>query len=108
MTAQAELRGFLCKNGYSIIKEAVASEKHSCKLYLVISAVFSGEISIPDPLFLVCGTLPSEMNDNARAYLEHQARSQMKIANGQRASKHCDFEKAKVAEELAAKILEII
>ena len=107
MTAQAELHDFLSENGYSILEEKVAAEKHNSKLYLVISAVYTGEIFKADPVFRICGTLSREGGQNERLYLEHQAQILKKKSNGLRASKNGDLSEAQRADRLAEKILEI-
>ena len=87
MTAQEELRKFLCENGYTIEKEAVAAEKHDRKLYLVMSVYYSGKKRDADPLYCTAGELPKAAGENARAYLKAKARSLYKKAAGLRASK---------------------
>ncbi|MDR3645372.1 MAG: class I SAM-dependent methyltransferase, partial [Clostridia bacterium] len=49
MTAQPELRRALCRSGFEIVREGAARE--GAKLYVVISAVFTGRVSEPDELF---------------------------------------------------------
>jgi len=107
MTAQAELREFLCENGFTITREAVATEKSGLKLYLVMSVVFTGKPFCADPVFYISGLLQQEGGAAERAYLEHQVHILLKKAKGLRAAKSENKTEAEKAEELAGKILEI-
>lgn len=107
MTAQAELREFLCESGFTITREAVAIEKSGLKLYLVMSVVFSGKPFTTDSVFYISGLLAQEGGAAERAYLEHQANILLKKAKGLRASKSENITEAVKAEELAGKIQDI-
>lgn len=106
MTAQNELHDFLCENGFTIEKESVVTEKKGNKIYLVISAYYSGRKFKADPVFGICGTLP-QGGENERDYMQRQAKVLLKKAAGLRASKCPDIAEAQSAEELARKIKKI-
>lgn len=111
MTSQEELRRFLCENGFTIEKEAVASEKGGRKLYLVISAHFTGVCAEKDRFYCAVGELWRNLGEDERAYLEYKARLLEKKARGlARAKDAADAEKneARAAEELSSRILGIL
>jgi tRNA (adenine22-N1)-methyltransferase len=104
MTAQEELRDFLCENGYRIEKEAVADERHGSKLYLVMSVYYCGEKSEKDGLYHIAGELPKTGGENARAYLQLKSRALLKKAKGLNMAKDENKEEAQNARELAEKL----
>jgi len=104
------LRLFLCQNGFRIEKEAVASEKHGSKLYLVISAYYSGGKRDAGELYYLTGELPSCGGGNARAYIEKKAHMLSKKAAGLNMAKNeTEDEKsaAQKAKALADRLFEI-
>jgi tRNA (adenine22-N1)-methyltransferase len=107
MTAQEDLREYLCKNGFTIVKEAVAAEKHGSKLYLVMSVYYSGKKSEADPLYLIAGELPKNAGDNARAYLEFKAKALNKKAQGMSKSKNENAQESQKLKLLAENIMKI-
>ena len=111
MTAQEELRKFLCENGYTIEKEAVATEKHDRKLYLVMSVCYSGEKREADPLYCASGELVNTEGEDTRAYLQAKARSLYKKAVGLRKAKIENKDEAESeaekAQALADKLMQI-
>lgn len=106
MTAQEELRKFLCENGFRIEKEAVAAEKNDRKLYVVMSVYFSGQKREADPVYCFVGELPKNFDDNARAYLEHKARILNKKAFGLSKAKTQNSDEIMEINALAQKILD--
>lgn len=107
MTAQEELRKYLYENGFKILKEDVAREKCGRKLYLVISAAFTGEKKKYDELSLICGTLPQSGGKYTRNYLEHSANVILKKAKGLQNAKIPDAESAEKLEMLARNLFDI-
>lgn len=98
MTAQEELRAFLCKSGFKINKEAVALEKQGQKCYLVISAYYDGENRSADPYFCYTGLL-ADGGENERHYLEQKANSLYKKANGLKRAKNRSEQDEREAEQ---------
>ena len=80
MTAQPELRGWLCREGFEIEEEAVARE--GSKLYVVMLAAFTGEKAEPDDYFRLTGLLPGNRDSLSAAYLRHIAAGFTKKAQG--------------------------
>ena len=80
MTAQEELREYLCKEGFNILHEDLAKEGN--KLYLVISAAFSGEKIDADRLFNLVGKIPQSGSELANEYLTKQVKRLHKRLNG--------------------------
>lgn len=107
MTAQEELREYLCENGFTIEKEAVATEKNERKLYVVMSVYFSGQKRKADPLYCFAGELPKNLDDNARAYLEYKSRVLNKKAAGLSMSKNENQDEIKKIKSLADRIMEV-
>ena len=106
MTAQEDLRAFLCENGFKIDKEAVALEKQGQKCYLVISAYYDGKKRCADPYFCYTGLL-AEGGQNELVYLKQKANSLYKKANGLKKAKsrsELDEREAEQALYLADKI----
>lgn len=107
MTAQEELRRFLCENGFSIEKEAVAAEKHDRKLYLAMSVYYSGTVRQADEVYCIAGELQKAKGENVRAYLEAKARSLYKKADGLACAKENNAAEAEKSRSLADKLMEI-
>lgn len=107
MTAQEELHKYLYENGFKILKEDVACEKCGRKLYLAMSAVFTGEKQKYDEISLICGTLPQTGGKYARAYLEHSADVILKKAKGLLSAKAPDIQSAGKLKALAQNIFDI-
>ncbi len=80
MTAQTELRAYLCREGFRILREDLAKEGN--KLYLVISAVYSGEKMENDSLFHLVGKIPQSGSEWTKEYLVKQSKRLHKKANG--------------------------
>lgn len=80
MTAQPELRKVLCENGFEILREVVAREGE--KLYVVMSAVYSGRVFEPDALFMLTGKIPQNRDELSGAYLRKLAQTMQKQVDG--------------------------
>lgn len=80
MTSAPELRSFLCVSGFEIKKEIAAREGD--RLYIVMTAVYTGSTFRPDRLFCLTGLLPGSRGQNERDYLLREARRLEKISQG--------------------------
>ena len=69
MTSADALRKYLCENGFEIRKEVACAD--SGKVYTVIQAVFTGEISARDEAFYRTGRLDAT-DEAAKKYIEKQ------------------------------------
>ena len=97
MTAVGELRLWLCRGGFTIRQEGVVRE--GGRLYVAMTAVYTGDPFEPDRLFPYTGTLTGRDGDE-REYLRRQAARLWKRAAGLRASARRAAE-AEPVEELA-------
>lgn len=105
MTAQPELRLALCSMGFETEREAVAREGE--KLYLVISAVYTGRVLQPSALYLYAGRLAENRDEESAAWLRHQAAALLNRARGQRLSGRLSSE-AEENERLARQLLALV
>jgi tRNA (adenine22-N1)-methyltransferase len=80
MTSAPELRSFLCLSGFEIKREVAAREGD--RLYIAMTAVYTGITFRPDKLFCLTGLLPREGGKNERDYLMKEAARLEKIAQG--------------------------
>lgn len=96
MTKASYLRCWLCEHGFEIIEERAAYDGD--KIYAIIYAKYTGEITAPDELFALCG----KMTDSG--YLRKTAEKLLKQAAGLEKSALRDGETAKL-RELASAIL---
>lgn len=104
MTAPAELRAFLCREGFRMQHEEAVHE--GGKLYTVIQAAFTGEAFEPDVLFCHTGRLPQAGGADEKDFLRRESARLMKKAHGlSRSSSRA--EEADAVERLAAQIAEI-
>lgn len=106
MTAQEQLRSFLCQNGFAIEKESAAVEKHGKKCYLIMSVFYDGKVREADEFYCLTGELKSG-GENERAYLNRTVTALLKKANGISMSKIINEEDEREAEntrKLAEKI----
>jgi len=100
MTNDEKLRDFLCGQGFEISEErAAVVGKH---VYTVMRCEYSGKISMPDALFLLCGRLIHDGSPEAMAYLQKKRQRLLTKARGlERAGK---AEQAAVFRRLADEI----
>lgn len=98
MTHAEELRKALYDNGFAIDREVVA--KDSDKLYIIISAYYSGEKKKYNELDLIVGTLTQNDDDLSREYLNKIYLKYDKKLNALKAADKETAELEKIAEEL--------
>ena len=80
MTHAAQLRRWLCKNGYAIEMENAALAGRFC--YTVMTVRFTGETLPCSEVFAHAGLLPERNTPEARAYVRAQACAAQKKARG--------------------------
>ncbi len=78
MTAVEELREFLCRNGFSILKENAVSA-HG-RIYTAMKAVFTASVTECDPLFYYVGRLGDNMGADELTYIQRKRRIIAKLA----------------------------
>lgn len=101
MTAQEELRRGLCENGFAILREAVAREGD--KLYLALTAAYTGKWRAPDAVFCAVGLLPENSDPLSAAFLQKKADALRTRASGLRRARETRPE-LPAAEALAAAV----
>lgn len=99
MTAEEELRRYLCRAGFAIRQEAAAREGRH--LYLAMAAEYTGRLVEPDALFLYAGRLTAADGPEAVDYLRHKADILVRRAAGLRLSA-AHMDEAAPLERLAA------
>lgn len=92
MTHADVLREYLCKNGFEIDKEtAVVAAK---KVYTVISAVYTGEITSPGELFYKIGKIAPQKDGADILYIKKELHKLKKKSQGIARSNHPEDEGA--------------
>lgn len=104
MTAQEELRCGLCENGFEILREAVACEGD--KLYLALTAGYTGKRRTPDDVFCAAGLLAENGDALSAVFLKKKAAALQKRADGLRHARSPSAELPR-AEQLAAAVARI-
>lgn len=107
MTAQAELRTFLCQNGFEIIREDVAYEERHDKLYVVMNAQYTGKNHTITPVYAQVGELVRTGGEYARAYIEKQAHTFAKQAEGLKRAKKDVGDAGEKAAAMSRALLDI-
>ena len=72
MTAVEDLREYLCKNGFEILKEQAVSA-HG-RTYTAMKVVFTGKITECDPVFYFVGRLSENMGEDELTYIKRKRR----------------------------------
>ena len=80
MSHAEDLRRFFIENGFSIEKESACED--SGRVYIAISAYYTGETKAYPPGFIYYGMLPVSTDNLARAYVEKQAQRLKKRTDG--------------------------
>ena len=80
MTKAAELRRYLCENGFEVEKEKAV--KDADKLYTVMSVYYTGNKTVPTDLFCEIGNLTQNNDEFSKAYITNRAESILKKAEG--------------------------
>ncbi|MBR4767269.1 MAG: SAM-dependent methyltransferase [Clostridia bacterium] len=80
MSHAEDLRAFFIENGFSIEKETACED--SGRVYIAISAYYTGETADCPPGFVYYGRLPVKTDINARRYVEKQAQRLKNRAGG--------------------------
>lgn len=70
MSSAAQLRRFLCDNGFYVEAEHAVSSNR--RIYSVMKAFYSGGALKADPVFLCLGKLPENLTQQAVLYIERQ------------------------------------
>ncbi len=105
MTRAAEVRRYLCAEGFDILEERAARETEHC--YTVLCAEFTGHIYPADEVFLQIGKLSHHLDENARFYILRQAQRLEAKARGMEKSA-ANTGGAQAFYELAQKIRKIL
>jgi tRNA (adenine22-N1)-methyltransferase len=84
MTSAPELRDYLCLAGFAIKCERAAREGD--KLYIIMTASYTGNTFRPDALFRMTGLLAKDPGENEKAVLLREAGKLRKAAAGLRQS----------------------
>ena len=78
MTAVEDLREFLCKNGFSILKENAVSAHD--RIYTAMKVVYTGRVTECDPLFYYVGRLSENLGTEEITYIARKRRIIAKLA----------------------------
>ena len=70
MKNQPELRKYLLENGFDILSETAVLDKNHC--YTIMDAAYTGQSSVCDTLFAVCGKHLEQDNAQSRKYIDKQ------------------------------------
>lgn len=105
MTRAAEVRRYLCGEGFDILEERAVREADHC--YTVLCAGYTGYVYPTDEMFLHIGKLADSPDENARFYMLRQAQRLEAKARGMEKST-ASTGGAQVFYELARKIRKIL
>lgn len=104
MTRAAEVRRYLCSEGFDILKERAVREAEHC--YTVLCAAYTGKVYPADEVFLHIGKLADFLDENARFYILRQVQRLEAKARGMEKSA-ASTGGAQAFYELAQKIRKI-
>ncbi len=99
MTSVEDLRRYLCEHGFIIIEErAVRSQG---RVYTVIKTVFTGEVTLCEPLFYYLGKLTENIGEDEKAYIIRKRRLILELAEN---IKNIDSERYNMLQGVIADI----
>ena len=98
MSHAEDLRRYFAENGFTIEKESVCED--SGRVYIALSAYFTGERQSFPPGYYYCGKLPVTTDNLARSYVEKQSLRLKKRLEGIKNNEDFSLESKSISEAL--------